>query len=290
MSYTGRLGTIVANARIHFNESTAKNISDAQFLAFILTAYREVARHAYWRRESTIDAVADQYIYDLDALLTRFNRLHELWWYEDSAPMEEIPNKTTFERIKRRESYNTTVDTPRIWTVQTNQLYVYPTPTASVSAAFRTFDSYYPDDLVSGAVTEDITGDITIYTKDGTAKGHFDEVNSDVIVGAFVVFSDATYRTVIAKTGDGTAASNITLSSDHATGAVSNIYGLDYATNVTPEWPEQYDDFLTEMACHYVWQRDSDSGQAQWWFQKSRETLRQLLRQNQATAASVRPG
>lgn len=290
MSYTGRLGDIIAGIRLNFNEATAKNVTDAQLLAFVMAAYRELARKGYWRRESVIDAVANDYDYDLSALLTGFNRAHEVWWWDGSEPMEEIANKSLFEKVKQQESYVNYTGDPLIWCVHSNILYVYPTPTENVTDGFRIFDSYYPSALGDHVTTTDVTGSVTTYTKDGTAKGHFNVANSDAVVGTLVVFDDGTSRTIIAKISDGTHTNDLTLSSDHATGTVSYIYATDYDTAVTPEFPEHFDDFLIEAGTHYVFQRDQKAAQSEWWFKRSRLTLTEMLRQNRGIAPNVRPG
>jgi hypothetical protein len=80
------------------------------------------------------------------------------------------------------------------------------------------------------ALIQDIKASITTFTKDGTATGHFNVANTAVVVGCVITFADASTATIVAKTGDGTGTSSITLSVDHATDAsLASITGLVYS-------------------------------------------------------------
>jgi|SRR5271157_1434338 len=86
--------------------------------------------------------------------------------------------------------------------------------------------------LSSGdALIQDVKGSITTYTKDGTGRGHFNVANSAVEPGCVIAFADASTATICAKSGDGTGASSILLSVDHATdSSLANITGIVYSS------------------------------------------------------------
>ena len=94
---------------------------------------------------------------------------------------------------------------------------------ADLSSAFAGTAQYLTDDYAGRL---NLIGSITTFTRDGTASGHFDAINSDCTAGTLIVFSDATTVTITGKTGNGTGSGNISIDVDHASGAVSAIYGI----------------------------------------------------------------
>ena len=64
---------------------------------------------------------------------------------------------------------------------------------------------------------QDIKSTITTWTKDASTVGHFNVANAAVLPGCIITFADLTTATILTKSGDGTGASSITISVDHAT-------------------------------------------------------------------------
>jgi hypothetical protein len=85
------------------------------------------------------------------------------------------------------------------------------------------------------SLIQDIKASITTFTKDASTRGHFNVANAAVTTGCVITFADASTAIIIGKTGDGTGASSIALSVDHATDAsLASITGIIYtAPNAT---------------------------------------------------------
>jgi hypothetical protein len=142
---------MIANVQDDMNDSSAKFVSADAIVRYFNRAQAIIARRIkYWKKEGTIDVVAATETYDLTTKFTDFVDLHSVRWYEETIPMESCNTKAEYDEIKNIDSYFATTG-PSIYTVQSNQLFVYPAPSATADDALVCWYSYIPPSIVSGA-------------------------------------------------------------------------------------------------------------------------------------------
>lgn len=147
-----RIATLIDRILAVFNDTSKNFLSEAEILLFLNRVHERVASYNYWKKLDTINVVADQYTYDLldafsdyEFLMGLEIYLEEEWW-----PLRVLPDFADMKRLHSglspyREPY--LPDYPNQYSVDSNVLYVWPTPTENITDGWQVYYSYMPADV-----------------------------------------------------------------------------------------------------------------------------------------------
>lgn len=152
MAHTARTLTMIANVRADFNDLSQKFVTDDMLVGHFNRAQKIIARKLkYWRKEGLITSVIGQESYNLLTSLSDFVDLHSVRWHDDDDKMDPCNTKEEFDQEKVEGEYSASLDTPSVWLMESNLLYVYPTPTTATVGAFVCWYSYLPPAISSAS-------------------------------------------------------------------------------------------------------------------------------------------
>jgi hypothetical protein len=151
----GPAGLLMDDIKLLLNDRGVKDFaSEAELLTLLNQVHELIAQEGYWRTMTTFSSTASTWEYDLTALVSDYVKLESLWWEgtgdSNSYFMERVGNMPRFMN-KRRQSITSDLGYPQFYTVQSNQLYVWPTPNATTADAFRIWYQQMPTAMICDA-------------------------------------------------------------------------------------------------------------------------------------------
>lgn len=136
-----RLAAIEQRVKDLANDDDGNFVSQAQFIRMANWVYNDIAKRGYFSKQTTINAVADQYEYDLQSLISDIVEIETIRWHASPYDMVNLTWQE-YDTLYRKSDY--TGDYPYWWTMVDNNLWVVPAPEVNTSDAFAITHTYQP--------------------------------------------------------------------------------------------------------------------------------------------------
>jgi hypothetical protein len=145
----GAVGELVALVRQDLNDSQQKITTNSAIVQWFNLAMDDLTQALYFRRESTIDIVANQDSYDLLTLIPGYRRILGVRKTTASYPyawLTACRSWPEFVALSLQSAYALN-DVPAYWFLMGSTLYIWPVPTAAETDGLTVVNAYKPDDL-----------------------------------------------------------------------------------------------------------------------------------------------
>jgi hypothetical protein len=144
LTATDRLTTIITQVLRKFNDDDQQHISQSQILEWINEAIQEISSHGYWVTSGSLNIVADQTSYDLLTLYPTLMDLESVVWASTSAKLIPV---STWDQYVKLLAVTSSSTSPYCYFLQSNTLFIIPTPSTTTASGATLYYSYCPTAL-----------------------------------------------------------------------------------------------------------------------------------------------
>jgi hypothetical protein len=141
ISVGSRLGTLIRQVLRKFNDDDQQHLTQSQILDWVNECIQDISGHEYWTTSGTIDIVADQTSYDLLTLFPTIMDIESVVWEATDAKLIPV---STWDQYVKLLAVTSSSTTPYCYFLQSNTLFIIPTPSASTTAGVTIYYSYCP--------------------------------------------------------------------------------------------------------------------------------------------------